>query len=83
MTTKNDNVVPFDGVTSMDIDPIRALEGAANNNLQSVVVIGWDDEGRLSITMSHPDKAQVLYLIESAKALLFQPTAIDSTEGLE
>ena len=60
------NIVDFDGLTKMDIDPNKVLEGA-KDNLDCVVTIGWDKDDCLYIASSTSRIAGILLLLERAK----------------
>jgi len=60
------NIIDFDGVTKLDIDPDKILEGA-KGNLDCVVTIGWDKDDCLYIASSTSKIADILFLLEKAK----------------
>ena len=51
-----------------EIDPQILLESAASWGLRSVVVLGWADGETFIWGTSEPSKAEVLYMLENAKA---------------
>jgi hypothetical protein len=54
-------------VTNQDSSPDRALEGAADYGLESVVIVGFDKDGELFFASSQADSGEVLYFLERAK----------------
>lgn len=40
-----DNVIPWNGVTKLDLDPARVVQAAADAGLSGVVIIGTDADG--------------------------------------
>lgn len=73
----NDNVVVLGGVTRLDL-PVECILGAAGRaRLQSVVVMGYTDEGEEYFAASYADGAPSLWLIERFKLKLLQITEDD------
>lgn len=65
------DIIDFDGVTKLDIDPDKVLAGA-KENLNSVIVIGWDKEDNLYTASSSSSIGELLYLLEVAKKELLR-----------
>lgn len=66
------DVLKFTGVTRLSVDPDGVLEGAMGQ-LSDVVLIGWGKEGELWFACSQKcTTAELLYLLESAKAELLR-----------
>jgi hypothetical protein len=63
------NVVEWNGVTRLPIDPDRVLKKAVGR-LQEVVVLGYDHEGNEYFASSKPDGPSIVWLIERAKLKL-------------
>jgi len=63
------NVVPFTGLTKLDLNPDSILENAVGN-LTDVVVLGTDKDGNEYFACSSGDSAVVLWHLEAAKAVL-------------
>ena len=57
------NVIPFYGITKLDLDPDTVLE---NNKglLEGVVIMGWDKEGNEVFASSYADGGTVLWLLK-------------------
>jgi hypothetical protein len=73
----DDNVVTFDGITKLPIDPSQVCNEAARLPLDEVVVIGWQ-KGELYFAASEAEPKAVLWLIELAKLqLLTQEVATE------
>ena len=64
MTAK---IIPFTGVTSLDLDPNNVLE-AAKDELEGVVVLGFKKDGNgLHFSSSYADGGTVIWLMEKLK----------------
>lgn len=70
--SETDNIVEFDGITSLDIPPPRILAKAAGAKLESVVVIGFREDGNFYFASSGADGGDVLWLLELAKKQLLE-----------
>lgn len=68
----NDNVVPWGGVTRHDIPATRVLEAAETVCMDTVVVIGYDDDGEFYFASSAADGGKVLWLLEMARKQLLE-----------
>lgn len=68
---KDSNVLPFTGLTTVDVPANRILEGV-KDELDSVVVLGWDKEDSFYFAVSHGKKADILYLLELAKQSIME-----------
>lgn len=62
-------VIPFTGITRLDIDPDRVME---NNKgaLAGVVIMGFDHDGKEVFASSYADGGTVLWLLERCKLRL-------------
>lgn len=65
------NVEPLGVVTRLDLDPGRVL-AMAEDQLEGVVVIGFDKEGEFYFASSYADGGDVIYLLEMAKKRLLE-----------
>lgn len=63
------NVIRFNGITRLDIDPDVVLE-AAVGKLEGVVVIGYDKDGNEYFASSYADGGTPLWLLERLKLQL-------------
>lgn len=63
-------VVELDVVTTLDLPADRVLTRAMERNLQSVVVLGYDQEGEEYFCSSLADGGAVLWLMERLKLQL-------------
>lgn len=54
-------------ITTQDTSPDRALEGAADYGLDSVVIVGFKADGDFFFASSQADSGEVLYFLERAK----------------
>ena len=64
-------VIPFTGITRLDISPDRVLQGAVGK-LEGVVIMGWDTEGNEYFASSYADGGTVLWLAERMKKMLLE-----------
>ena len=64
----SDNVIPFNGITSLDIDPDMVLDEA--KGLESVIVIGYTKDGEEYFSSSVADGGEVLWQLERSKLKL-------------
>lgn len=62
-------VIPLGCVTKLDIPVDRVLD-SAKDNLNSVVLMGYDKEGELYFASTMADGGEVLWLIEQLKLQL-------------
>lgn len=59
-------------VTKLDLPAQRVLEAALKEDLQSVVIIGYDSDGDEYFAASIADGGSVLWLMERAKKKLLE-----------
>lgn len=76
--SEESNVVPFNGVTRLNLDPKRVLAGASSEELEGVVVIGWCKDGDFYFASSLADGGEVITLCEMAKYELLKMIAGDA-----
>ena len=69
-----DNVILFNGVTSLDLPADRVCMKAAEANLNRVLIIGTNQDESLYFASSFPDGGHVLWMMEIAKKLLMEGT---------
>jgi hypothetical protein len=67
-----DVVVPFTGITKLDLPAERIISGAAEANLGTVVIIGFDGEGDFFFSSNKADGGEVLWLMELARKKLME-----------
>ena len=65
------DVIDFTGTTTLDIDPDRILQSAIGQ-MDQVVLIGWDKDGREYFSSSVSDGGTVLWHMERAKLKLLR-----------
>lgn len=65
-------VVDLDVVTTLEYPPKKILKRALDEDLATVVVIGYTKDGEEYFSSSIPDSAEVTYMMERAKWNLFQ-----------
>jgi hypothetical protein len=65
-------VIPFTGITYLDMPPERILEAAKEKGLEGVVVIGFTAEGAEYFASSYADGGTVLWLLERSKKALLE-----------
>jgi len=64
-------VIPFTGITKLDIDPDAVLENN-KGKLEGVVIMGWDNDGNEIFASSYADGGTVLWLVERLKKRLLE-----------
>lgn len=69
-------VIPFNGITRLDLPPDRVLEGAMGE-LDSVVILGYDKEGEEYFASSIADGSDVVWLMRRAELKLLNVTEED------
>jgi len=62
----SNKVIPFTGVTTLDLPPDRVLE-AVLGKLEGVVVMGFDKDDQEYFASSYADGGTVLWLVERLK----------------
>jgi len=62
-------VIPFGGVTKLDLDPDLVLENC-KGEFEGVVLLGWDKNGELFFSSTYADGGTVLWLLEQCKVRL-------------
>jgi hypothetical protein len=67
-----DVVVPFTGITKLDLPAERIVSGASAANLETVVVIGFDGNGDFFFSSNKADGGEVLWLMELARKKLME-----------
>ena len=63
-------IIPFGGLTQLNIPTDEVLESVKGRCSDGVVVIGYDDNGELYFASSMADGGEVLWLLEMAKKAL-------------
>jgi hypothetical protein len=64
-------VIPFTGITKLDLDPDTILENN-KGKLEGVVIMGWDKNGKEYFASSYADGGTVLWLVERMKKALLE-----------
>ena len=72
MIPMSDKIIPFGGITYLDLPTDRILEEAKGDCSDGVVIIGFDDEGELYFASSMADGGEVIWLLELAKKRLLE-----------
>lgn len=70
------NVIPFGGITKLDLDPERVIV-AATGKLDGVVILGYDKDGEEYFSSSYADGGTVLWLMERLKTKLLKAGSSD------
>lgn len=63
------NVIPFNGITKLDLDPDMVLENN-KGKLDGVVILGYDKNGEEHFASTYADGGDVLWLMERMKMRL-------------
>lgn len=66
------DVLPFTGVTRLDVDPDTIIK-AAMGEMESVVIIGYDKDKEEYFASSIADGGTILWLLERLKLQLLLP----------
>lgn len=66
-----DNVIPFGGVTRLDIDPDNVLKNAVGK-LERVVIAGMDKDGNEYFAASMADGADALWYLRRCEKMLLE-----------
>lgn len=62
-------ILPFNGVTRLDLPVDRVLE-QAKSHLDGVVILGYEEDGSMYFASTFADGGQVLWLLEKCKEAL-------------
>ena len=62
-------VIYFNGITRLDLPPDRILE-EAKGTFEGVVLLGWNNDGKMYFASSYSDGGTVLWLLEQCKKAL-------------
>jgi hypothetical protein len=65
------NVIPFTGITTLDLDADQVLENC-KGQMEGVVLMGWDKDGELFFASTYADGGNVLWLMEQCKKRLLE-----------
>lgn len=69
MSNENDdNVVYFNGHTTLPIPVERVIEGAQLADLKEIIVVGVGQDGQPYLASSHTDKHRIIGQLEMAKS---------------
>ena len=60
------NVLPFNGITFLDLDPDDILE-ANKGQFDGVVLIGLDEDGEEILASSYSNAPTILWMLERSK----------------
>lgn len=66
-------VIPIGCITKLDL-PVDMVLDAAKNELDGVVLMGYDKEGELYFSSTMADGGEVLWLMEQLKLKLLETT---------
>jgi hypothetical protein len=64
-------IIPFTGVTKLDLDPDVVLENL-KGKVEGFVLMGWDADGEEFFSSTYADGGTVLWLIERCKKRLLE-----------
>jgi hypothetical protein len=63
------NVIPFRGITRLDLDPDIVLENT-KGTLEGLIICGYDKDGEEYFASTYADNKGVLWLLERMKLRL-------------
>jgi hypothetical protein len=66
-----DNVIPFGGITRLDIDPDNVLKNAIGK-MERVVIAGVDKDGNEYFAASMADGADALWYLKRCEKMLME-----------
>lgn len=75
------NVIKFNGLTKLDIPALDVLNAATEHGLDSVVLCGYDKDGKLYLASSLGDTAETVLLLERFKKFLLDYVEASETEA--
>ncbi len=64
-------VIPFTGITTLDLDPDIVLENC-KGKMEGVVLLGWTPGGEMFFSSTYADGGTVLWLLEQCKKRLLE-----------
>ena len=70
------NVVVLDVSTTCDLPRQRILDGAALNDVQDVVLLGYTPDGEFYLAMQKHGAAELLLLLERARAHILREIGV-------
>ena len=70
------NVIPFRGITKLDLDPDMVLENT-KGTLEGLVICGYDKDGNEYFASTYADGGDVLWLLERMKLRLLNVATED------
>ncbi len=65
-------VIPFSGITKLDMPPDHILDAAKEKGLEGVVIMGFKADGEEYFASSYADGGTVLWLAERLKKRLLE-----------
>jgi hypothetical protein len=65
------NVIPFPGITSLDLDADTTLD-SLKGKLKGFAIVGYDKDGEEFFSSTIADGADVLWLLERCKKALLE-----------
>ena len=71
------NVIPFRGITRLDLDPDITLENL-KGKLEGFVLCGYDKDGNEFFSSTYADGGDVLWLLERMKLRLLNVSTEDT-----
>ncbi len=63
-------IVEFPGVTRLDLDPQKILDAAPGEDMESVIIVGWKNDGEMYLASSAGNVLEVVATLDIAKASL-------------
>jgi len=66
------SVIEFPGETRLDIDPEKVLKSAQESDFESVVVVGWQENGDMYLAGSSANVLETIATLDIAKAALIR-----------
>lgn len=66
----SDKIIPIGGITKLEIPIDKVLEGA-KDQLEGVLLIGFDKNGELYTASTYSDGGDIMWLLEACKHRLW------------
>jgi len=68
-----ENIIPIGGITRLDL-PVENILESAKDQLEGVVLLGFDKDGEIYFASTYADGGEVIWLLEQCKKKLLEIT---------
>jgi len=73
------NVLSFDGITTLDLDPDMVLQNNIGK-LEGFVLVGYTSDGKEYLCSTYGDTPTILWLLERAKKQILESADYDDED---